>query len=98
MMPLGISYSASALVGNNIGCGNIQLASRYAKLTVGFDVILTTIILFFFMVYQDGVSTIFTTDPKIVGIVKNSIWIISLYVFFDTIHGVQSGVIRGLGR
>ena len=24
--------------------------------------------------------------------------IIILYVFFDTIHGVQSGIIRGLGR
>ena len=24
-------------------------------------------------------------------------WILSFYIFFDTIHGVQSGIIRGLG-
>ena len=31
------------------------------------------------------------------GIVSDVMNILILYVFFDTIHGVQSGIIRGLG-
>ena len=44
MLPLGISYSASALTGNYLGEGKIDLAKRFASLTVVFDIILTTII------------------------------------------------------
>ena len=44
MLPLGISYSASALTGNYLGEGKIDLAKRYATLTVVFDILLTTII------------------------------------------------------
>jgi len=34
---------------------------------------------------------------KTVGIITDVIGILMLYIFFDTIHGVQSGIIRGLG-
>ena len=47
MLPLGISYSASALTGNYLGEGKIDLAKRFATLTVVFDIILTTIIVIF---------------------------------------------------
>lgn len=32
------------------------------------------------------------------GIFKNTIWVLLIYIWWDTIHGVQSGIIRGLGR
>ena len=44
MLPLGISYSASALTGNYIGEGKIDLAKKFAKMVVLFDIILTTLI------------------------------------------------------
>jgi len=44
MLPLGISYSASALTGNYLGENKIELAKRFAILTIVLDVILTTII------------------------------------------------------
>ena len=34
---------------------------------------------------------------KTVFIVNDVLVILLLYIFFDTIHGVQSGIIRGLG-
>ena len=33
-----------------------------------------------------------------IGIIKNTLWVLLVYIWFDTIHGVQSGIIRGLGR
>jgi MATE family multidrug resistance protein len=44
MLPLGISYSASALTGNYLGEGKIDLAKRFASLTILLNIILTTVI------------------------------------------------------
>jgi len=53
MLPLGISYSASALTGNYLGEGKIDLAKRFATLAVVLDAILTTIIVILFGTYTD---------------------------------------------
>ena len=33
-----------------------------------------------------------------IDIIKETMWVLIIYIWFDTIHGVQSGIIRGLGR
>lgn len=60
MLPLGISYSASALTGNYLGEGKIDLAKRFAALTILLDVILTTIIVILLYCFADGISELFT--------------------------------------
>ena len=60
MLPLGISYSASALTGNYIGEGKIDLAKNFAKMVVVFDIILTTIIVIVLGIFQDNVASLFT--------------------------------------
>mmetsp|Transcript_40700 Transcript_40700/g.62113 ORF Transcript_40700/g.62113 Transcript_40700/m.62113 type:complete len:483 (+) Transcript_40700:431-1879(+) len=98
MLPLGISYSASALTGNYLGEGKIDLAKRFATLAVVFDAILTTIIVILFGVFTDEISELFTKEPNVIAIIKKTLWVLEIYIWFDTIHGVQSGIIRGLGR
>jgi MATE family multidrug resistance protein len=44
MIPLGISYAASALTGNYLGEGKIDLAKKFASMTVIFDIIITSLI------------------------------------------------------
>jgi MATE family multidrug resistance protein len=44
MIPLGISYAASALTGNYLGEGKIDLAKKFASMTVIFDIIITSFI------------------------------------------------------
>jgi multidrug resistance protein, MATE family len=34
----------------------------------------------------------------VIEAVDSVLWIIIIYVFFDAIHGVQAGIIRGIGR
>jgi MATE family multidrug resistance protein len=41
---------------------------------------------------------LFTQEENIIAIIKDSLWVLLIYIWFDTIHGVQSGIIRGLGR
>jgi len=97
MLPLGISYTASALTGNFIGEGKIALAKRFAIMTIVLDVILTSIVVLLIGIYQDGISRIFTKEVDVVGVIHETLWVLLIYIWFDTIHGVQSGIIRGLG-
>jgi len=88
MLPLGISYSASALTGNYLGEGKIDLAKNFAKMVVLFDAILTSIIVLVLGLCQDQVTVLFTTDKEVVRIFKETIWVLLIYIWFDTIHGV----------
>ena len=97
MLPLGISYAASALVGNYLGENNVKDARRYAALTILLDVILTTVIVIVIGVETRGLAKLFTNEPDIILILEDTIWVLMIYIWFDTIHGVQSGIIRGLG-
>ena len=56
MLPLGISYSASALTGNYLGEGKYGLAKRFAFLTVVLNTILTTILLIIMFIYTKQIS------------------------------------------
>lgn len=98
MLPLGISFASSCLVGNYIGARNIALAKRFANLTIIFNVVCTVVVIIFFYIFKGQLARLFTTEPEVVAIVDEVLWIICIYIFFDTIHGVQSGIIRGLGR
>lgn len=97
MLPLGISYSASALTGNYLGEGKIDLAKRFATLTIILDIICTTIVVVLMGVFSKNLSELFTKETSVVKIVSDNIWVLLIYIWFDTIHGVQSGIIRGLG-
>jgi len=97
MLPLGISYSASALTGNFLGEGKIDMAKKFAQMTVLLDIILTTVIVIILGTCQDAVTSLFTTETEVVAIFKKTMWVLLIYIWFDTIHGVQSGIIRGLG-
>lgn len=60
MLPLGISYSASALTGNYIGEGKIDLAKKFAKMCILFDVLCTTGIVLVLFIFQPFITELFT--------------------------------------
>jgi len=66
-------------------------------MTIVLDVILTSIVVLLIGIYQDGISRIFTKETEVVGVIHETLWVLLIYIWFDTIHGVQSGIIRGLG-
>ena len=44
MLPLGISFSSSALVGSYLGELKIKLAKRFALFTIALNILITTLI------------------------------------------------------
>ena len=97
MLPLGISYAASALVGNYLGQRDIKLAKTFAGLTIILDIILTTIIVIIIGIKARSLSGLFTQEEGVIDIIESTLSVLMIYIWFDTIHGVQSGIIRGLG-
>jgi multidrug resistance protein, MATE family len=88
MMPLGISFAASSLTGYYIGQGKVNLAKRFALLTILLNMVLSTLIILLMSLYKDFLAHLFIEDPDIIKIVHDMMWIIQIYVFFDGIHGV----------
>ena len=98
MTPLGCSFAASAFTGFFCASGKTVEAKKYSRLTLAFGIILTSITLLLLWSFQDGISRIFTSDEAVVSIVYDCLNVLYIYIFFDTVHGINSGVIRGLGR
>ena len=97
MIPLGTAYAASALTGVFLGEQKIDKAKKYSRYCLVFIIFITVIVLIIMTIFRDGISRIFTHDDGTVSIIMDVFGMIGVYIFFDTIHGVQSGIIRGLG-
>ena len=88
MIPLGTGYSASAFTGYFLGQGKIDKAKYYSRLTIVFNIIVTAVVIILLATFREAISTIFTQEPKTVKIISDVMYILSFYIFFDTIHGV----------
>lgn len=66
MMPLGISYSASALTGNYIGEGKIDLAKKFALMTLFFCALLTSVIVLILGTWKEQITQLFTQEPNVI--------------------------------
>lgn len=66
MIPLGISYSASALTGNYLGENKIDMAKKFAQMTVFFNILITSVVVLMLALAQDWVASLFTSEPKVV--------------------------------
>ena len=75
----------------------IAQAKKYSRLTILFIILVTIIIIIILLTCHESISNLFTRDAETVRIIEEVLPMLILYVFFDTIHGVQSGIIRGLG-
>jgi Na+-driven multidrug efflux pump len=98
MVPLGCSFAASAFTGYFCACGKTVEAKKYSRLTLLFGVILNCVQLTLLYLFQNEIAQAFTTDPAVYEIVDQALTVLYIYIFFDTIHGINSGTIRGLGR
>ena len=97
MLPLGMQFAASGLVGTQIGAHKPKQAQRYAILVIFVTLTITFIVCMFFNIYDYEVARIFTQDPETVKHITEVLPILSIYLFFDALHGVQSGNIRAVG-
>ena len=98
MIPLGVQFAASGMVGNEIGRCNIKQAKRYAACCIILAASLNSVFAVFFNIYPRAAGVFFTDDEDVIAIVASIMPILSLYFIVDAICGVQSGNVRALGR
>ena len=98
MIPLGVQFAASGMVGNEIGRCNIKQAKRYAASCIILAVCFDSVFVVLFNIFPSAVGAFFTKDEDVIDIVTSVLPILSLYLIVDAVSGVQSGNVRALGR
>jgi len=88
MIPKGIAFAASGLVGNCIGMNQVNRARNYAEVNIIFSMVVTFLLLWGFIVYAEPLSYIFTSDDDIALTTRQCFWSLFLYIFFSTVKGV----------
>jgi MATE family multidrug resistance protein len=66
MMPLGISFAASSLVGGAIGEQDIPKARCYARQALFLTMSLTTFVVFLMILFNQRLASLFSSDPEVI--------------------------------
>ena len=93
MIPAGVALAASGLVGNCIGMNQTDRGKDYAKASIIFSIIVTSIILIIFIIFSHGLATLFVDatgedGTRVVQSTKACLWSLFLYIFFASVKGV----------
>jgi MATE family multidrug resistance protein len=98
MIPMGLSFAATTLVGNSIGSGNIIKAKNYAKISVIIGSFIVGAVTIFIVFFKDMIPYIYTNDLIIAKLVTS---LLDIYIWFGIIDAIQiilHGIIKGLGK
>ena len=98
MIPVGMSASTNILVGNNIGAMNLELSKFYARMCISAAFMWSTLSIAVMYLLQSTIISVFSTDPVVNGLIYDAYFMLAIFVFFDCMQGVGTGVIRGLGK
>ena len=74
------------------------MAKKHAISHVTYAVIVVAVIMLTIKFNEKAVASIFTSDPKDTFYILEVLDLISAYIMFDAIHGVNTGIVRALGK
>jgi MATE family multidrug resistance protein len=98
MIPLGISFAVTTLVGNSIGSRDINSAKKYSIIAVVTGVSMVSVATILVLIFKSSIPYVYTSDEDIVEIV---VQLLNIYVCFsivDAIQIVEHGILKGLGK
>lgn len=98
MIPMGLGIAVSAVTGNLLGAGRVQLALRFAKLSLMSIIVVELIIGVFLYLFGAYYMAMYTSDKEILAVVVSMIPILSVATCIDGLQTVGSGVLRGAGK
>jgi Na+-driven multidrug efflux pump len=65
MIPTGVAFAASGLVGNCIGMNQIDRAKNYSEVCINYSMFVTFCLSCLFFAFSKPISFFFTTDENI---------------------------------
>lgn len=97
MLPLGISFSASTLVGSQLGAGRRAEAQRIAWLALGFAAAVMLVCAFLLVGTRELIPRVYTDDLEVVLLAASIFPIAGAFQVFDGVQVVGGAILRGMG-
>lgn len=97
MLPLGISYSASALVGSQLGAGRRVEAQRTAWLALGFGGLVMVVCALLLIALRGVIPHLYTDEAAVVLLAAGIFPIAGAFQVFDGLQVVGGAILRGMG-
>jgi MATE family multidrug resistance protein len=97
MIPMGLSFASTTLVGNSIGERNVNKAKSYTYAALGVGICMIGIITILVLIYKKEVPYVYTSEVLIADMVTGLLGIYVCFSIVDAIQIILHGVIKGLG-
>jgi MATE family multidrug resistance protein len=98
MIPVGLSVSTNILVGNNIGANNIVKAKFYARMCITCAFFWSVMSILVQYLIKNKLIRMFSSSESVNQIIESTYFLLAIFIFFDCMQGVGTGVIRGIGK
>lgn len=98
MIPMGLSFATTTLVGNSIGAMKVERAKKYSIIAVLTGVSIIGVITLLVIIFKNEIPYVYTSDPAIASSVTALLNIYVCFSILDCIQIITHGVIKGLGK
>ena len=98
MLPVGLSTTASTLIGNSIGAESKLAINHYFKILMTLAVLIGVFECLLLHVTKDLIINFFADEPEVQKQMSKIWWIFQLFVIVDSISSVAANCVRATGR
>ncbi|CAI2366981.1 unnamed protein product [Moneuplotes crassus] len=97
MIPLGISFVSSSLIGNSLGASKPKSAMTYTRIALSLTFIFSTINVTLLFLLRKQLAHLFTTDEGISSYIITSMPVFISYLIGDYLQCTMGGIIKAMG-
>lgn len=98
MLPMGLSFASTTLVGNSIGANDSIKAKTYATAALIAGVFMVGILTILVYLFKDRIPYLYTSDDRVAAVVTSLLGIYICFSVMDAIQIILHGIIKGLGK
>lgn len=95
---VGFGFAAMALIGQNIGAGNIKRAKESFADALKYGFIAATALGILAVIFADQIISIFTSDPEVTKYALSYMWTVSLSYGFLAATMVEANAFQAIGK
>mmetsp|Transcript_25017 Transcript_25017/g.28731 ORF Transcript_25017/g.28731 Transcript_25017/m.28731 type:complete len:130 (+) Transcript_25017:92-481(+) len=97
VIPLGISYTCTNLVGNTLGRNMPNKARTYSHAGILFGWVVLAIIIVNLILFKNKIIALYTTDEEVTDLVMTAFPFWILFIVFDLSKIVMLGILSAIG-
>mmetsp|Transcript_36245 Transcript_36245/g.41788 ORF Transcript_36245/g.41788 Transcript_36245/m.41788 type:complete len:176 (-) Transcript_36245:17-544(-) len=97
MFPLGISYSSTSLVGNNLGANLPQRSRIYSKAILVFACLCVAILFSVLMIFKQQIIGFYSSKTEVLDVIAVAFPLWAIKVVTDCTQAAIGGMLRAMG-